>query len=167
MGVTDDGESAKPALPFPECPHEFSLVTQTNAVCREPSLQRHPRVAVGLAFVPGVFVSHAVTGHSQETPRVDNDTNERAVKALRKRLEGTTWKTGSDAWVRFLSDMKTTNMLNRTGNWVVTDEKTVITGGRGPIGALYVWKLDKGVRRAEIHKYVRDKSYQNAGTRRN
>ena len=127
-------------------------------------LHRHPRIAIVFAFVLGAVVSQSMTGHTHERPQVPNNTSERVVKALREKLQDTTWRTGPDSWIRFLSDMKTTNMLDRTGNWVVTDEKTVITGGRGPVGALYVWKLDKSRRKAELTKFVRDKTYQKSAT---
>ena len=129
-------------------------------------LKRHPHFAIVSAFVAGILVSHTLTGYSQQPSPVENDTSERVVKALTEELEGTTWNTGPGLTIRFLSDMKTTNHLNRTGNWVVTDEKTIITGGRAPVGSLYVWKLDKNHRRAEITRFNLDKSYRNSAVKR-
>ncbi|MBD3672039.1 MAG: hypothetical protein HUJ26_00820 [Planctomycetaceae bacterium] len=89
----------------------------------------------------------------------------KGVDPLRKSLTDSTWDLGKGDWQQFMPEMKTTNRLNRTGNWVVTDEKTALTGGRGSEGAIYIWKFDETLKNATITKYVRDTKYSRSARR--
>lgn len=94
-----------------------------------------------------------------------SDTSEEAISKLEKSLTRSRWNVGNGQWQQFLPDMKTTNKARRTGNWVVTDDRTIITGGRGAQGALYVWKFDSRRREATISRYDRDEKYERAASR--
>lgn len=119
----------------------------------------------GIAFCAGLLVGgHDAPQEKAAKPKV-HDTSEKAISKVRKSVTGSKWNLGSGDWQQFLSDMKTTNQLSRTGNWVVTDNRTLLTGSRGAQGAVYVWKLDKSLRKATIQKYVRDPKYRRSATR--
>lgn len=94
-----------------------------------------------------------------------NDTSEQAISRLEKSLIRSKWNLGNGQWQQFLPDMKTTNRMKRTGNWVATDGRTIITGGRGAQGSLYVWKFDSRRGKATISKYARDAKYKRSASR--
>ena len=116
--------------------------------------------AAGLLFAGQIPRVAAQKGTAQV-----NDISDKTIARVRASITDTKWDLGKGDWQQFLSGMKTTNRLNRTGNWVVTDEKTVMTGGRGSQGAVYIWKFDPKHRKATISKYVRDAKYKRSARR--
>ncbi|QDU36158.1 hypothetical protein Mal4_04410 [Maioricimonas rarisocia] len=117
-----------------------------------------------VSFAAGQMLSGDSPRAGAQPPSA-NDTSPQAISRVRKALTGSKWDLGEGDWQQFLSDMKTTNQLNRTGNWVVTDEKTLLTGGRGLDGAVYIWKLDPKLQRAVISKYERVEGFQRKARR--
>lgn len=99
------------------------------------------------------------------TSQLSESEEETGVAHFRQLLTASKWDLGSGDWQQFLPELKTTNKLNRTGNWVVTDVNTVLTGGRGSQGAIYIWKFDKKLSKAVITKYVRDPKYARSASR--
>lgn len=117
------------------------------------------RILTLFAFGCGVTTLGGGLASAQEQA-TENDTSEEAILGLEKSLTRSRWNLGNGDWQQFLPDMKTTNKANRTGNWVVTDGQTIITGGRGTTGSLYVWKFDSRRGKASISKYIRDEKYE-------
>lgn len=119
------------------------------------------------SFAAGLLASEMINEVAAQPAKAKlvHDTSPETIAKVRKTLTGSKWDLGSGDWQQFLSDMKTTNQLSRTGNWVVTDEKTALTGGRGTDGAVYIWKFDPRLQKATISKYVRDVSYKRAAVR--
>lgn len=122
---------------------------------------------VTAAFAAGLIASEMTSqvAAQAQKPKLVHDTSPETIAKVRKSITGSKWDLGSGDWQQFLSDMKTTNQLNRTGNWVVTDEKTALTGGRGTDGAVYIWKFDPRLRRATITKYIKDSDYRRSAVR--
>ncbi len=130
---------------------------------------RYGLIAV-VAYVAGLLTTDLLTDVQAQNSRTDRPkipaTDDETLARVRKSITGSKWNLGGSDWIHFLSDMKTTNHLNRTGNWVVTDAQTILTGGRGTTGSIYVWKLQKGNSKATIYKYNRDPKYRKTVTRR-
>lgn len=124
-------------------------------------------VIVAAAFVAGLVSSELTMDATAQQPKKNlvHDTSLETITKVRKSISGSKWALGNGDWQQFLSEMKTTNQLNRTGNWVVTDEKTALTGERGTDGAEYIWKFDPRQPKATIFKYVRDANYKRSAVR--
>jgi hypothetical protein len=67
---------------------------------------RHPGIAAVITFVAGVFLSQSLTGYTQETSPVTNDTSVRVIKAPRRKAEIT-------KYVRDKSYRKTSTVVGR------------------------------------------------------
>lgn len=120
---------------------------------------------VSLAAMTFLFWGAGVAAAQGQVQSEESDTSAEAISELEKSLTRSRWNLGNGQWQQFLPDMKTTNKAKLTGNWVVTDGQTIITGGRGAQGSLYLWKFDSRRREATIWKYARDEKYERDATR--
>ncbi len=130
-------------------------------------MSRSHIAAMGIGFLAGWI---ACTVLPDATPPMAlaaevNDTSDETIARVRRSLTGSKWNLGDGEWQHFLSDMKTTNQLDRTGNWVVTDGRTALTGGRGTEGAVYIWKFDANLQRATITKYTKEQDFSRRASR--